>query len=70
MYPRGTWVDPDFQYYSNVAPGEDGGTLNPFTRKVLQQDIDNLRLNKLNFNKEGFAIVGGFSSVWHQKHLP
>jgi hypothetical protein len=70
MYPRGTWVDPDFQYYSNVAPGEDGGTLNPFTRKVLQHDIDNLRLNKLNFNKEGFAIVGGFSSVWHQKHLP
>ncbi len=70
MYPRGTWVDPDFQYYSNVAPGEDGGTLNPFTRKVLQDDIDNLRLNKLNFNKEGFAIVGGFSSVWHQKHLP
>lgn len=70
MYPRGTWVDPHFQYYSNVAPGEDGGTLNPFTRKVLQHDIDNLRLNKLNFNKEGFAIVGGFSSVWHQKHLP
>jgi hypothetical protein len=70
MYPRGTWVDPHFQYYSNVAPGEDGGTLNPFTRKVLQKNIDDLHLNSLGFNKEGFAIVGGFSSVWHQKHLP
>ena len=70
MYPRGTWVDPDFQYYANVAPGENGGTLNPFTRKVLQHDIDNLRLNKLSFNKDGFAIVGSFSSIWHQKHLP
>ncbi len=70
MYPRGTWVDPHFQYYPQVAPGEDGGTLNPFTRKVLQHDIDNLHLNKLSFSKEGFAIVGGFSSVWHQKHLP
>jgi len=70
MYPRGTWVDPQFQYYPNVAPGEDGGTINPFTRKVLQQDIDNLQLHKLSFNKHGFAVVGGFSSVWHDKHLP
>ena len=69
MYPRGTWVDPHFQYYPDVAPGENGGTLNPFTRKVSQKDIDNLNLNRLSFNKEGFAIVGGFSSVWHQKHL-
>ncbi len=69
MYPRGTWVDPDFQYYSNVAPGEDGGTLNPFTRKVLQQDVDDLKLHKLSFNKNGFAVLGGFSSIWHSKHL-
>ncbi|WP_462249543.1 peptidase M10 [Ferruginibacter sp.] len=69
MYPRGTWVDPDFQYYSNVAPGEDGGTLNPFTRKVLQQDVDDLKLHKLSFNKNGFAVLGGFSSIWHNKHL-
>jgi hypothetical protein len=68
MYPRGTWVDPEYQYYHHVAPGEDGGTLNPFTRKVLQQDIANLQLHKLNFDKRGFAIVGGFSSLWHDKH--
>lgn len=70
MYPRGTWVDPPFQYYPEVAPGADGGTLNPFTRKVLQKDIDALHLNKLNFDENGFAIVGAFSSVWHHKHLP
>jgi len=70
MYPRGTLVDPEFQYYPHVAPGEKGGTLNPFTRKVLQNDIDDLRLQHLDFNKNGFAILGGFSSVWHEKHLP
>lgn len=70
MYPRGTIVDPQFQYYPDVAPGEKGGTLNPFTRKVLQKDIDDLKLNNLNFDVKGFAILGGFSSVWHDKHIP
>ena len=70
MYPRGTWVDPEFQYYPDVAPGEKGGTLNPFTRKVLQNDIDDLQLHRLNFNNDGLAIIGGFTSIWHEKHLP
>lgn len=70
MYPRGTLVDPPFQYYPEVAAGEKGGTLNPFTRKVLQQDIDNLQLNKLDFNASGFAVLGGFTSIWHEKHIP
>ena len=70
MYPRGTWVDPEFQYYPEVAPGEKGGTLNPFTRKVLQSDIDDLQLHKLSFNSAGLALIGGFTSIWHEKHLP
>ncbi|MBL7702917.1 MAG: peptidase M10 [Ferruginibacter sp.] len=70
MYPRGTLVDPHFQYYPEVAAGEKGGTLNPFTRKVLQKDIDALRLEDLDFNEKGFAVVGGFSSIWHEKYLP
>jgi len=70
MYPRGTWVDPQFQYYPEVAPGEKGGTLNPFNRKVLQKDIDELGLHRLDFDKNGFAVVGDFTSVWHDKHLP
>lgn len=70
MYPRGTLVDPHFQYYPEVAAGEKGGTLNPFTRKVLQKDIDDLHLNDLDFNENGMAVLGAFSSVWHEKHLP
>jgi hypothetical protein len=70
MYPRGTLVDPHFQYHPEIAAGEKGGTLNPFTRKVLQKDIDDLNLDDLDFNKNGIAVIGGFSSVWHQKHLP
>ena len=70
MYPRGTLVDPHFQYYPEVAAGEKGGTLNPFTRKVLQKDIENLHFDELDYNKNGIAVIGGFSSVWHDKHLP
>jgi hypothetical protein len=70
MYPRGTLVDPHFQYHPEVAAGEKGGTLNPFTRKVLQKDIDDLHLDNLDFNEKGFAVIGAFSSIWHQKHLP
>jgi hypothetical protein len=70
MYPRGTLVDPQFQYYPDVAPGEKGGTLNPYTRRVLQSDIDDLNLHQLGFNEKGFAVIGGFSSVWHEKHQP
>ncbi|MFZ1305860.1 MAG: peptidase M10, partial [Ferruginibacter sp.] len=70
MYPRGTLVDPPFQYYPEVAAGEKGGTLNPFTRRVLQKDIDDLHLADLPFNERGKAVIGEFSSVWHEKHLP
>ena len=70
MYPRGTLVDPVFQYYPDVLPGEKGGTLNPFSRTVLQEDIDNLHLERLDFNSNGFAIIGGFTSQWHEKQLP
>mgnify|MGYP002368237483 CR=1 FL=1 len=70
MYPRGTLVDPHFQYYPEVAAGEKGGTLNPFTRKVLQNDINDLHLEDLDFNEKGMAVIGAFSSVWHEKYLP
>src|SRR6218665_3217001 len=53
MYPRGTLVDPQYQYDPAVAPGKVGGTMNPAFRKVRQQDIDDLRLHKLHFDKDG-----------------
>lgn len=68
MYPRGTLVDPHFQYDPAAAAGAVGGTMNPTHRKVLQKDIENLHLEKLSFDKNGKAIVGDFSSIWHHKH--
>lgn len=70
MYPRGTICDPQFQYDINALPLQPGGTLDPYARKVLQSDIDDLKLHRLSFNKNGFAVIGDFSSVYHQKHLP
>ncbi|MES2851019.1 MAG: peptidase M10 [Bacteroidota bacterium] len=70
MYPRGTVVDARHQYNPNAIAGDNtnGGTMNPFSRKVLQQDIDNLKLHKLSFDKNGFAVVGEFSSLWHEAY--
>lgn len=67
MYPRGTLTSPEFQYDPAAPAGTVGGTLNPVHRKVLPQDVEMLRLGELNYvnNK---AIVGAFSSVWHDKH--
>ena len=65
MYPRGTIVDPQFQYDPAATPGAQGGTMNPFTRKVLLKDIESLQLSHLSFDTNGHAIVGDFSSLWH-----
>lgn len=70
MYPRGTIVDPHFQYDPSAAPASVGGTMNPYHRKVSQQDVNDLRLDRLSYDKNGKAVVGAFSSVWHRKHLP
>jgi hypothetical protein len=71
MYPRGTIVDASHQYNPAAMAGDNtnGGTMNPIARKVLQQDIDNLKLHKLYFNQQGFAMVGDFSSLWHEAYL-
>ncbi|MBS1599682.1 MAG: peptidase M10 [Bacteroidetes bacterium] len=70
MYPRGTICDPEYQYDFNALPLQPGGTLNPYTRKVLQTDIDDLKLDRLSFNRKGFAVIGDFSSIYHEKYLP
>jgi len=69
MYPRGTICDPAYQYDPKAPAGQTGGTLNPVHRRVLQSDIDDLRLHRLSFNEKGMAIVGGFSSFYHAKHI-
>jgi len=70
MYPRGTVCDPVYQYDPAAEPLTPGGTINPFTRKVLQSDIDLLRLHKLSWNSAGFAVLGDFSSIYHGKEHP
>jgi len=70
MYPRGTVCDPVFQYNPEAEPLKPGGTINPFTRKVLQSDIDHLRLHRLSWNEQGLAVLGDFSSLYHGKEHP
>jgi hypothetical protein len=67
MYPRGTWVDPSYQYDSTARPGNPGGTMHPMHRRVRQEDIDLLKLNRLRFER-GFSIKGSFTNVYHTDH--
>ena len=69
MYPRGTLCDPEYQYDPAAAAGGPGGTLNPFKRKVLDSDIAGLRLSRLAFNGRYTAVLGEFSSFFHEKHV-
>jgi hypothetical protein len=67
MYPRGTLVDPDFQYDPLIQAGVTGGTMHPMHRKVLPSDIAQLQLHKLRF-RNGRAVVGGFTNIYHWDH--
>lgn len=67
MYPRGTLVDPQYQYESDKPAGSKGGTMHPMYRKVLQNDIDNLKLHRLQFENSK-AILGEFTNCWHPDH--
>lgn len=67
MYPRGTLVDPAFQYDPAIAAGEKGGTLHPRFRKVLQQDTEALKLHRLRFENDR-TILGEFTNVFHYDH--
>ncbi len=68
MYPRGTWVDPPFQYDPAALPGKPGGTLNPALRKVTLRDIARLRLDTLRFQGPDPAILGDFTNLYHEPH--
>lgn len=69
MYPRGTLVDAEYQYNPAARAGDNtnGGTMHPMHRKVRQEDIDLLKLHKLNF-ENGRAVLGEFTSIWHPNH--
>lgn len=67
MYPRGTLVDPGFQYEPDKPAGTKGGTLNPVHRRVLHSDIEDLQLQQLRFTNR-FAVLGEFTNIWHPDH--
>jgi hypothetical protein len=67
MYPRGTLVDPQFQYDPLKPAGVTGGTMHPMHRKVQPADIINLKLHKLKFINNR-AVLGNFTNVYHLNH--
>jgi hypothetical protein len=69
MYPRGTLVDPQYQYDPAKPAGVTGGTMHPRFRKVFQKDIEHLHLHRLDFHNNR-AIVGDFTNVYHWSHRP
>lgn len=68
MYPRGTLVDPPFQYDPSKPAGGPGGTMHPMHRKVFAEDIIALQLNKLHFENER-AVIGAFTNVFHEEEM-
>ncbi len=67
MYPRGTLVDPEYQYEPDKPAGTKGGTLYPIYRRVSDEDILQLKLQKREYDN-GMTIIGGFSNIWHPNH--
>lgn len=67
MYPRGTLVDPQYQYDPSRPAGVTGGTMHPMYRKVFAADIAALKLERLRF-KSDKAIAGQFTNVFHSNH--
>ena len=67
MYPRGTLVDPQYQYDPTKPAGVTGGTMHPMYRKVLVSEIGLLKLERLGFEDKK-AIVGEFSNIYHPDH--
>ncbi|MGJ7033897.1 peptidase M10 [Niabella hirudinis] len=67
MYPRGTLVDAAYQYDPGKPAGARGGTMYPIYRKVREEDIILLNIDRLPF-KNNRAVIGDFSSIWHPDH--
>jgi len=67
MYPRGTLVDPPFQYDPSKPAGVTGGTMHPMYRKVFAEDIAALKLERLRFYNSK-SIAGKFTNVFHVNH--
>lgn len=67
MYPRGTLVDPPYQYDPAAQAGGPGGTMHPVHRRVRQEDIENLKLYRL-LKGQAKAVIGNFTNIYHWSH--
>jgi hypothetical protein len=63
-FPRGTRVDKMFQYNpkARAGDGNNGGTLNPEKRLVIQQDVELLGLDRLAYDGMDRACLGGVTN--------
>jgi hypothetical protein len=68
MYPRGTLVDPPYQYDPSKRAGEVGGTMHPIHRRVSADDILLINWKDLRF-RNNKAVIGDFSNVYHSRHI-
>jgi len=68
MYPRGTLVDPQYQYDPTKPAGVTGGTMRPIYRRVKVEDIEALKLHRLRFINRS-AVMGGFTNIYHWNHV-
>jgi len=62
MAPRGTIVDPHYQWEPSAKAGEIGGTMKPYHRRVSTEEIQ-LIVNNLIFGPDGSAFIGRLSNV-------
>ena len=65
MYPRGTLVDPQYQYDPSKPAGVTGGTMHPMHRKVRKEDVAQIKLSSFADNR---FVIGDFTNVFHLKH--
>ena len=66
---RGTLVNQEFQNDPiAIAGGLQGGTLNPKYRKVMQTDIDNLKIDQLVTQRKKL-ILGKFTNIYHEQQI-
>jgi hypothetical protein len=69
MYPRGTWVDPQFQYVATTPAGEQGGTVHPDKRRVRKLDVLMLFANYKFSKGKTMLKMGSLTNIYHQSDL-
>lgn len=68
MYPRGTLVDPPFQWDPSAPAGAVGGTMNPVYRQVRPADLESLHLERLKLDPMHKGVLGDFTNLFHESH--